>query len=221
VSPKEGPIEGGTRLTIRGSNLGRNKEDVVGLYVCGSNVLSSLEYVSSSKLICTTKPYKPCAGTISVETQVGGRGVSLVQFTFNETTSSPPVPAASVPSVAASVAAASGSSGSMSSLRSAVPAMGSAVTENYSDTTSECSSSLSRSSSRGDADIKREASIKVHTLYNTHVLVSSSALSLLQPSLSVIVSCHFHSSYCHCHCHSRHCHSHCHCQCCQLIIAVI
>jgi len=71
VSPKEGSVEGGTRLTIRGSNLGRNKEDVIGLYVCGSNVLSSLEYISASKLVCTTKPHKQCVGNVTVETQVG------------------------------------------------------------------------------------------------------------------------------------------------------
>ncbi|ESO10880.1 hypothetical protein HELRODRAFT_137950, partial [Helobdella robusta] len=82
VSPKEGPLNGGTKLTIRGQNLGRNKEDVIGLYVCGSNVLSSLEYISSNKLICTTKPWKAGSGNVSVETQSGGRGVSLVQFCF-------------------------------------------------------------------------------------------------------------------------------------------
>ena len=158
VSPKEGSTEGGTRLTIRGSNLGRTKEDVIGLYVCGSNVLSSMEYISSSKLICTTKPYKPCAGNIMVETQVGGRGVSLVQFTFNDPSSS------SSPAAAAAAAAAA--------VRPGVPVVGSAVGENYSDSTSECSSSLSRSSSRGDADIKREASIKVReTSLHTFIVI--------------------------------------------------
>jgi len=146
VSPKEGSVEGGTRLTIRGSNLGRNKEDVIGLYVCGSNVLSSLEYVSASKLVCTTKAHKPCVGNVTVETQVGGRGVSLVQFTFND-----PAAAASSSSSSAAVRAAGVAGAGLS-----------VVAESYSgDSTSECSSSLSRSSSRGDADVKRTASIKV------------------------------------------------------------
>jgi hypothetical protein len=126
VSPKEGLVDGGTRLTIRGANLGRSKEDVIGLFVCGSNVLSTLEYASSSKLICTTKAHRAGAGNITVETQSGGRGVSLVQFTFLS-------PATSVPDAA--------------------------------DNVSEASSSLSRSSSRGDADMKREGSFKVSSWF--------------------------------------------------------
>ena len=156
MSPREGPSEGGTRLTIRGSCLGRTKVDVVGLYVCGSNVLSSLEFVSSSKLVCTTKCHKPCTGTVVVETQSGGRGVSLVQFTFNDT------------SVTSSASAAAAGRAGLPVLGSPVlgsPVLGHAISsvgENLSDSTSECSSSLSRSSSRGgDADIKREPSVKV------------------------------------------------------------
>ena len=101
VSPREGPCEGGTRLTVRGSCLGRSMEDVVGLYVCGSNVLSSLEFISSSKLVCTTKAHKPGTGTVVVETQSGGRGVSLVQFTF---TDAPPAAASPRPSGLAGLA---------------------------------------------------------------------------------------------------------------------
>ena len=142
MSPREGPVQGGTRLTIRGSNLGRNKDDVVGLLVCGSNVLSSLEYVSASKLVCVTKCYKVCSGSVTVETQSGGRGVSLVQFSFIDTSSSSSTAAVRQVS-AVSVVGVSG------------------ATDTYSDSTSECSSSLSRSSSRGDADIKRQPSVKV------------------------------------------------------------
>jgi len=83
VSPKEGPVEGGTKVTVRGANLGRNKEDVIGLFICGSNVLGTLEYFSSSKLVCTTKAWRACVGNVTVETQSGGKGMSLVQFSFN------------------------------------------------------------------------------------------------------------------------------------------
>lgn len=82
VSPKEGPVEGGTKVVIRGTNLGLNKEDVIGLFICGANVLGSLEYTSPSKLACVTKAWKPCIGNVTVETQSGGKGSSLVQFTF-------------------------------------------------------------------------------------------------------------------------------------------
>jgi len=172
VSPKEGSTEGGTRLTIRGSYLGRDKDDVVGLFVCGSNVLSSLEFISSSKLVCTTKPHKASTGAVTVETQTGGRGLSLVQFTFIDSTPPPPaapssstsLPASAVP-ISAAVPVPSLSSYSAvpvpsSTSYSAVPV---SLTEVNSDSMSECSSSLSRSSSRGDADIKRQPSVKVRT----------------------------------------------------------
>jgi len=134
VSPKEGSVDGGTRLTIRGANFGCNKEDVVGLFVCGSNVLSTLEFVSSSKLMCTTKAHKVCAGNIIVETQSGGRGISLVQFTF----------------------------------------LGAATSvQDTSDNISEASSSLSRSSSRGDAEMKREGSFKVSLLHLRMILLAT------------------------------------------------
>lgn len=84
VSPKSGPETGGTVLTIRGSNLGQNAEDIVVLNVCGSDVLATLEYISPWKLQCRTLPWNPCAGNISVETFSGGRGTSLVEFDFTE-----------------------------------------------------------------------------------------------------------------------------------------
>ena len=62
ISPREGPTSGGTRLVLRGCGLGRDRSDVVGLWVCGSNVLSTLDYVSSAKLICTTKPHHASTG---------------------------------------------------------------------------------------------------------------------------------------------------------------
>jgi len=89
VSPREGPASGGTRLVIRGSCLGRDQSDVVGLFICGSNVLSSLQFVSSSKLVCTTKPHRAGTGSVTVETQTGGRGTSLVTFTFVEHNAAP------------------------------------------------------------------------------------------------------------------------------------
>ena len=84
ISPKEGTTEGQTRLTIRGTNLGVNLPDVVGLYVCGSNCLSTIEYISANKLHCTTKAWRPGSGDIIIVTQSGGRGKCSVQFTFVE-----------------------------------------------------------------------------------------------------------------------------------------
>lgn len=84
VSPRSGPETGGTILTIRGSNLGQNLEDIVLLNICGSDVLETLEYISPWKLQCKTLPWNPCAGNISVETFSGGKGTSLVEFAFTE-----------------------------------------------------------------------------------------------------------------------------------------
>lgn len=84
ITPNEGPCSGSTKVTITGDNLGTHLEDVIGLNICGANCLRSIEYVSSKCLRCTTKAYKPCKGFVSVETQTGGKGTSLVQFTFAE-----------------------------------------------------------------------------------------------------------------------------------------
>ena len=82
ISPNFGPFQGGTRITIRGENLGKCRQDIIGLFVCGSNVLASLEYFSSSKIACSTKPWRPGEGTISLETQSGGKCKSTIKFTF-------------------------------------------------------------------------------------------------------------------------------------------
>ncbi|XP_062517060.1 hepatocyte growth factor receptor-like isoform X2 [Corticium candelabrum] len=85
ISPRSGPISGGTRLTLRGSNLGRDSDDVIGLTVCGIDCLSSMEYSSPAKLICTTFPAsKSVSGPVVVETQSGGRGKSTVTFTYKQ-----------------------------------------------------------------------------------------------------------------------------------------
>ncbi len=83
ISPREGPVEGGTRLTIRGMNLGTSKEDIICLYVCGVDCLSTVEYESPSKLFVTTKPaHRAGPGEIIVDTKSGGKGVSMIQFNF-------------------------------------------------------------------------------------------------------------------------------------------
>ncbi|XP_074651302.1 uncharacterized protein LOC141906050 [Tubulanus polymorphus] len=82
ISPMVGPVEGGTRITIRGDNLGDSLEDVIGLFICSANCLANIEYESPKKLYCTTKPWKVSTGNIVVVTQSGGRGSSAVQFQF-------------------------------------------------------------------------------------------------------------------------------------------
>lgn len=51
ISPHEGPVQGGQRVVLRGSNLGENKESVLKILVADIDCTSSLEYFSQSKYI--------------------------------------------------------------------------------------------------------------------------------------------------------------------------
>ena len=82
ISPNEGPTTGGTKVLIRGKNLGKNREDIIGLYVCGSNVLGSLVYFNNAKIAVVTKAWKEGSGSITIETQSGGTSVSELEFEF-------------------------------------------------------------------------------------------------------------------------------------------
>ena len=90
VCPCQGPTSGGTVVTVRGRNLGLSRDDVVGLFICGSDVVDSVRYISSERLVCTTVAWRPCVGSITVETASGGRASSAAQFTFTAG-SEPPV----------------------------------------------------------------------------------------------------------------------------------
>lgn len=83
VTPKSGPASGGTKITIRGANLGNAKDDILSLSVNGSDVRSTMEWHSPAKLTCKTKPWGG-SGPVSVVTKSGGRGTSMVKFTFHE-----------------------------------------------------------------------------------------------------------------------------------------
>ena len=82
VCPSEGPTTGGTVVTVRGRDLGLSRDDVIGLFICGSDVVDSVRYISSERLVCTTVPWRPCVGSVTVETASGGRICSAAQFTF-------------------------------------------------------------------------------------------------------------------------------------------
>ena len=84
ITPDIVNVKGGTKICIEGSNLGDDKNDIIGLSLCGANCLKSLEYVSTSKLYCTTKPWKSCTGNIGIETRSGGKARSVTQLVFKE-----------------------------------------------------------------------------------------------------------------------------------------
>ncbi|XP_031564503.1 uncharacterized protein LOC116299922 isoform X2 [Actinia tenebrosa] len=83
VTPKCGPASGGTKITIRGANLGTSKDDILSLSINGSDVRSTMEWHSPAKLTCKTKPWGG-SGPVAVVTKTGGRGTSMVKFTFQE-----------------------------------------------------------------------------------------------------------------------------------------
>lgn len=83
LSPKSGPASGGTKITVRGCNLGKSKEDIVSVSICGCDLYSTLEYHSPAKLVVSTKPWAG-SGPVVLETNSGGRGTSTLNFTFRD-----------------------------------------------------------------------------------------------------------------------------------------
>nr|CAB3243970.1 exocyst complex component 2 [Phallusia mammillata] len=78
IAPKEGSP--GTRVTIRGENLGNNQNDIIGVAICGRNCSMTVEWVSTSKLICRSSTGVG-KGDIVVITRSGGTGTCTVHFT--------------------------------------------------------------------------------------------------------------------------------------------
>ena len=83
LSPKSGPSSGGTRITVRGCNLGKTEEDIASISICGCELLPTLEYHSPAKLVVVTEAWSG-SGPVVLETKSGGRGISTLNFTFQE-----------------------------------------------------------------------------------------------------------------------------------------
>ena len=49
ISPSEGSLEGGERVTLRGSNLGNSRLDVVRVILAGVDSTHTMEYFSSGE----------------------------------------------------------------------------------------------------------------------------------------------------------------------------
>uniref|UniRef100_A0A7N5ZT89 Plexin-B1 n=1 Tax=Anabas testudineus TaxID=64144 RepID=A0A7N5ZT89_ANATE len=85
LDPVSGPIEGGTVVTISGSNLGQRAEDIQNsVTVAGvhCSVISS-RYEVSSRIVCeTTKSGGEKSGQASVKVRGGGLGLSAQVFSF-------------------------------------------------------------------------------------------------------------------------------------------
>lgn len=56
IKPLSGPVEGGTLITIEGSNLGLKEEDVRNKIRIGESSCALVEYQVSVKIVCRTGP---------------------------------------------------------------------------------------------------------------------------------------------------------------------
>jgi exocyst complex component 2 len=77
LSPKEGPP--GTKVTIRGENLGVSPDDLIELTICGQDCLIYADWQSPSKIITRSMRFKGL-GDVIVVTRSGGVGTCTVQF---------------------------------------------------------------------------------------------------------------------------------------------
>lgn len=81
LSPMTGPP--GTKITVRGENLGQSSEDIIQLTVNGADCLPYLEWKSPKKItVRCTKTIG--SGDIIITTKSGGTGTCDVQFNCHE-----------------------------------------------------------------------------------------------------------------------------------------
>ncbi|XP_021421409.2 plexin-B1 isoform X3 [Oncorhynchus mykiss] len=87
MEPISGPVEGGTVVTISGSNLGQKAEDIqnsVTIAGVPCTVINS-RYEISSRIVCeTTASGGEKSGQASVEVRGGGLGLSSQRFSFQD-----------------------------------------------------------------------------------------------------------------------------------------
>uniref|UniRef100_A0AAY4B394 Sema domain-containing protein n=1 Tax=Denticeps clupeoides TaxID=299321 RepID=A0AAY4B394_9TELE len=87
ITKVTGPLEGGIRVTVWGSNLGQRFEDVrTGVSVAGVSCLPlPEEYIISTRIVCELQPSEhPNQGPVSVTVLDAERGQSLHSFTYQD-----------------------------------------------------------------------------------------------------------------------------------------
>ncbi|CAG2248569.1 unnamed protein product [Mytilus edulis] len=82
VTPSEALIDGGTRVTIEGKNLGLSKADIMELLICEVDHADYVEFESSSRIFLKIKPSTAGIGDIILETESGGIGTLKNGFTY-------------------------------------------------------------------------------------------------------------------------------------------
>uniref|UniRef100_A0A8C5R5T8 Plexin-B1 n=1 Tax=Leptobrachium leishanense TaxID=445787 RepID=A0A8C5R5T8_9ANUR len=85
IAPLTGPVEGGTKITIAGSNLGQKVEDIADTVIV-VNIqcqVDSRNYEISSSIVCVTgSSLSETSGHVSVKVPGGLHGVSSQVFTY-------------------------------------------------------------------------------------------------------------------------------------------
>uniref|UniRef100_A0AAZ3NXE2 Sema domain-containing protein n=1 Tax=Oncorhynchus tshawytscha TaxID=74940 RepID=A0AAZ3NXE2_ONCTS len=87
IQPVSGPVEGGVLITIRGSNLGMQYQDIQGgVTVAGVNCLpQSHGYLISTRIVCELQPSKQeTEGPVIVSVRDSEPGQSLQIFTYQD-----------------------------------------------------------------------------------------------------------------------------------------
>ncbi|XP_075945531.1 plexin-B2b [Anarhichas minor] len=88
IIPLFGPLRGGISITIRGSNLGIHKEDIISISVVGVPCIHQKEkYSVSTSVVCEIGPVDPINvnwGQVEVEVKGGKRGTSSIYFTYRD-----------------------------------------------------------------------------------------------------------------------------------------
>nr|XP_046252940.1 plexin-B1 isoform X1 [Scatophagus argus] len=89
LDPVSGPIEGGTVVTISGSNLGQRAQDIQNSVTVAGVPCSVIHsrYEVSSRIVCeTTRSGREKSGQASVKVRGGGLGLSAQIFSFQDPT---------------------------------------------------------------------------------------------------------------------------------------
>ncbi|XP_066523057.1 plexin-B2b isoform X2 [Hoplias malabaricus] len=88
ITPRYGPLKGGISVTIKGSNLGIQKEDIKRITVAGVPCVQQEEkYSVSTSVVCEigeVESYSPSEGGVEVEVKGGKRGTSSTFFIFRD-----------------------------------------------------------------------------------------------------------------------------------------
>ncbi|XP_038136353.1 LOW QUALITY PROTEIN: plexin-B2b [Cyprinodon tularosa] len=95
IIPLYGPLKGGISITIQGTNLGINKEDIKSITVVGKPCIHQEEkYSVSRSVVCEIGPVdKSISGPVEVEVVGRKRGMSVMSFTYRN-----PIPESVQPS---------------------------------------------------------------------------------------------------------------------------